>query len=96
MIAPYMKVGLTLTLSGNIISKPYILMTLQMMKQFGVTAQWNGNVIRIAPAEYRPTAFKVESDWSAASYWYEIASLSPSAEIELEGLQKNAYKETHE
>ena len=90
MIAPYMKAGLTLTLSGNIISKPYILMTLQMMKQFGVTAQWNGNVIRIAPAEYKPIAFKVESDWSAASYWYEIASLSPSAEIELEGLQKNS------
>ena len=90
MIEPYMKAGLTLTLSGNIISKPYILMTLQMMKQFGVTAQWNGNVIRIAPAEYRPIAFKVESDWSAASYWYEIASLSPSAEIELEGLQKNS------
>lgn len=90
MIAPYMKAGLTLTLSGNIISKPYILMTLQMMKQFGVTVQWNGNVIRVAPAEYKPTAFKVESDWSAASYWYEIAALSPSAEIELTGLQKNS------
>ncbi|MFR3549459.1 MAG: 3-phosphoshikimate 1-carboxyvinyltransferase [Coprobacter sp.] len=92
MIAPYMKAGLTLTLSGNIISKPYILMTLQMMKQFGVTAQWNGNVIRVAPAEYKPTAFKVESDWSAASYWYEIAALSPSAEIELIDC-KTAYKE---
>lgn len=90
MIAPYMKSGLSLTLSGNIISKPYIRMTLQMMKQFGVTGQWNGNHIRIAPAEYKPIMFRVESDWSAASYWYEIAALSPASEIELAGLQKNS------
>lgn len=90
MIAPYMKEGLTLTLSGKIISKPYIQMTLQMMKQFGVTAQWKDNIIRVAPSEYKPIAFRVESDWSAASYWYEIAALLPTAKIELQGLQKNS------
>lgn len=90
MIAPYMKSGLSLTLSGSVISKPYIRMTLQMMKLFGVAAQWNGNHIRIAPAEYKPVMFRIESDWSAASYWYEIAALLPTSEIELTGLQKNS------
>ena len=36
--------------------------------------------------------FKVESDWSAASYWYQIATLSPEAEIELVGLFHNSYQ----
>lgn len=90
MIAPYMEKGLTLTLEGDIISRPYIDMTLQMMSQYGVNAVWNKNTIRIQPQEYIPVAFRVESDWSAASYWYEMAALSPASEIELYGLNKKS------
>lgn len=90
MIAPLMENGLTLHLEGNIISRPYINLTLQLMEQFGVKATWNGQTIRILPQEYKPIRFTVESDWSAASYWYSIMALSKNAEIELLGLFKNS------
>lgn len=90
MIAPLMENGLTLHLEGNIISRPYINLTLQLMEQFGVKASWNGQTIRILPQEYKPVRFTVESDWSAASYWYTIMALSKNAEIELLGLFKNS------
>ena len=90
MIAPLMENGLTLHLEGNIISRPYINLTLQLMEQFGVKATWNGQTIKILPQEYKPIRFTVESDWSAASYWYSIMALSKNAEIELLGLFKNS------
>ena len=92
MIAPLMEKGLTLHLEGNIISRPYIRLTLQLMEQFGVEAEWNGTVIKVLPQEYNPIPFTVESDWSAASYWYEMMALSKQAEIELKGLFKNSFQ----
>lgn len=85
MISPLMEQGITLTLSGEIISRPYILMTLRMMEQWGVESEFTGNTITIAPQRYTPTEFSVEADWSASSYWYEIAALSAS-EFSLQGL----------
>ncbi|MDR0546136.1 MAG: 3-phosphoshikimate 1-carboxyvinyltransferase [Dysgonamonadaceae bacterium] len=91
MIAPCMQNGLTLQLEGNIISKPYIRMTLGLMKKFGVQADWNENRIRIEPQAYHPVSFRVESDWSAASYWFEIQALATfETNIELQGLEKNS------
>ncbi len=90
MVAPLMEKGLTIRLEGSIISRPYIHLTIQLMKQFGVDTQWEGQIIRIAPQEYRPVPFLVESDWSAASYWYAIAALSSSYEIQLTGLFKDS------
>lgn len=87
MVAPCMKEGLTLTLSGEIISKPYIEMTIRLMRRYGISAEWNGSVIRVVPQRYTPVIFQVESDWSAASYWYEIISLLPDSIVELSGLQ---------
>ena len=90
MIAPYMQEGLSLTLTGTMISKPYIAMTLAMMRHWGVGSRWEGNRIEVAPAAYKPLAFTVESDWSAASYWYEMVSLTPGAVVELPGLQRES------
>lgn len=90
MIAPLTEKGVTLHLEGEIISKPYIHITLSLMEAFGVKAVWTGQTIRVAPGEYRPVRFTVESDWSAASYWYQIMALSPGSEIELPGLFKNS------
>lgn len=90
MIAPLMEKGLTLHLEGNVISKPYIDLTLQLMARYGVKAEWSGQTIRVRPQEYVPVPFTVESDWSAASYWYEMMALSRDAEIELSGLFKDS------
>lgn len=89
MVAPLMEKGLTLKLEGEIISRPYIYLTLELMRQFGVSACWEGNTIRVAPQEYTPIPFTVESDWSAASYWYAIAALSNCSQ-ELSGLYKDS------
>jgi 3-phosphoshikimate 1-carboxyvinyltransferase len=90
MIAPTMTHGLTIHLEGEVISQPYIRLTLKIMGDFGVKVNWEGNTIRIYPEIYKETPFLVESDWSAASYWYEIAALSKDAEIELLGLFPNS------
>ena len=93
MIAPILKEGLTLHLTGEIISKPYINLTLQLMHDFGADAQWiGGNTIKVSSKPYNSIPFTVESDWSAASYWYEIVALSPNAEVELSGLFPNSYQ----
>lgn len=89
MVAPLMEKGLTLHLEGEIISRPYIHITLALMKQFGVASVWEGDTIRIAPQEYAPVPFTVESDWSAASYWYTVACLSGCG-MELAGLYKDS------
>ena len=88
MIAPLMKQGLKITLEGEIISRPYIAMTLQMMEDFGIHSEWIGRIISISHQLYKPTSYTVESDWSAASYWYSFASLSPGSKFHLLGLQK--------
>lgn len=96
MIGPVLKNGLTVHLSGEIISRPYINLTLQLMTDFGAEASWTSpNSILVTPKPYKSVPFTVESDWSAASYWYQIAVLTckaEKAEIELLGLFRKSYQ----
>ncbi|MDR1678199.1 MAG: 3-phosphoshikimate 1-carboxyvinyltransferase [Prevotellaceae bacterium] len=92
MIAPTMQEGLQLTLTGDIISMPYIRLTLQMMEEFGVKAYWKNNTITIPPQPYKAVCYTVEADWSAASYWYEMVALCDEGDIFLQGLQKNSFQ----
>lgn len=93
MIGPALKNGLILHLTGEIISRPYINLTLQLMQDFGAKAAWTSpDSISVAPQPYTSIPFTVESDWSAASYWYQIVALSPQAEVELLGLFHNSYQ----
>lgn len=90
MIAPYMQNGLKIKLEGNVISVPYIHMTISMMKEFGVEVSYTTNLIEINPQQYKPIQYKVESDWSAASYWYELLSICGKGQIFLVGLHANS------
>jgi 3-phosphoshikimate 1-carboxyvinyltransferase len=90
MIAPLLPDGLKLKLTGHVGSRPYIQMTLKQMEHFGIHSQWQDNTVTIAPQTYKPATFWVESDWSAASYWYSIAALATEAEIELRGLKQHS------
>lgn len=93
MIGPVLKNGLQLHLTGEIISRPYINLTLQLMKEFGASASWTSeSCISVKPQPYHCIPFTVESDWSAASYWYQIAALAPEADIELTGLFRKSYQ----
>lgn len=137
MIGPYLKDGLILTLTDKVISRPYIEMTMSLMRQFGAKVYWdcssdesngivdeycnsnstvdelchsNGtvdeslesnsaddkstesNVIIVEPGRYAVKSFNVESDWSAASYWYEMVALSSEgdARVLLSGLYEDS------
>jgi 3-phosphoshikimate 1-carboxyvinyltransferase len=92
MIAPYMQNGLKIILEGNVISVPYINMTLNMMKEYGVAVDFSNNIIDIKAQTYKPIQYKVESDWSAASYWYEVLAIAGKGQIFLTGLNQNSYQ----
>ncbi len=93
MIAPTMRHGLQLELVGKVASAPYIRMTMQVMKAFGVEVKWEKNIISIERGQrYARTlsshcgttketeqaaSYTIECDWTAASYWYEIVALHP-------------------
>lgn len=93
MIAPTMRHGLQLELVGKVASAPYIRMTMQVMKAFGVESKWENNLISIESGQrYARTlsshcggtekmaqtaSYTIERDWTAASYWYEIVALHP-------------------
>jgi len=90
LIAPTLRNGIELKLKGMIVSKPYIEMTLRLMNEFGIESSWEDNIIRIQSQNYITKDYKVEADWSAASFWFEIASLSEICNINLNGLQQNS------
>lgn len=92
MIAPTLKGGLELCLDGNIISRPYIQMTLDLMAYFGVNTSWEGQIINIPEKAYKAESFDVEIDWSGASYWYEVVALNKDAKIVLENAQAISYQ----
>jgi len=71
LVAPTFSEGLVLKLKSRIVSKPYIDMTLKLMRKFGVKSTWIDDNIIIEPQKYKTKDFTIESDWSAASYWYE-------------------------
>ena len=96
-----LKNGLRLNLTGEIISRPYINLTLQLMKEFGADAAWSSeSSITVRPEKYRDIPFTVESDWSGASYWYQMVALiqdnekkeSTKTEIKLPGLLPHSYQ----
>ena len=89
MIGPTLKNGLTLRLTGDVISRPYIDLTLWTMRECGADADWSDfETISVAPKPYKERNYYIENDWSAASYWYEMMALSTHEddEIRLEGL----------
>lgn len=94
MIAPTTLQGVSLQLVGKVASAPYIKMTIEVMKSFGVETRWEGERIGVEAGQHytRNCPYVVESDWSAASYWYEIVALhhDAQAKILLKGLRENS------
>ncbi len=86
MIAPVLDGGLDLRLTGSMVSRPYIDLTLRLMRHYGATADWTtADCLHVDGGGYRDVPCTVENDWSAASYWYEAAALS-GGRVRLEGL----------
>jgi 3-phosphoshikimate 1-carboxyvinyltransferase len=90
MIGPVLEGGLQISLSGDVVSSTYIRMTLALMQKGGISASFDGREISIEQGNYSFDRFRVESDWSAASYWYQIAALKPGSVITLPQLEKDS------
>lgn len=90
MIGPTLRNGLELRLTGDIISRPYIDLTLHVMHEFGCKIEWSSvDTISVKPQRYDDREYVVENDWSASSYWYEMLALSEDKEngVVLPGLR---------
>ena len=66
-------------------------MTLSLMERFGVSHTWEGNLITVENANYKAGNYRIESDWSGASYWYSLVALAKTeSEIRLIGLREDS------
>ncbi len=90
MIGPRLEEGLILHLNGKVVSATYIEMTLSLMNLCGAGASFDGRKIAVPQGTYSMEDFKVESDWSGASYWFQVAALLPGSEIHLPELYKQS------
>ena len=91
MLGPSLPGGLRLRLTGAVGSRPYIDMTLALMRRFGAECAAGDDTVQVAPTPYRPTDYVIESDWSAASYWYSLVALGGvGSEITLPGLRQES------
>jgi 3-phosphoshikimate 1-carboxyvinyltransferase len=94
LIAPKLENGLELTLEGEITSAPYIKMTLSLLNQIGIGTFFAGSKIIVKPQlEIKDSKFKIESDWSSASYFYSIIALSGTGtQLTLSSYKKDSFQ----
>jgi len=93
LIAASLPDGLIITLEGKVTSVPYINMTLNLLKDVGISGTFEENVITIQPnLQALSKNVIVESDWSSASYFYSIAALSDNADITIGSYKEESYQ----
>lgn len=89
MTGPVLDGGLTVEVTGGVASRPYIDMTVGLMRRCGAVVDClAGDVYRVHPVPYSLCGYTPEADWTAASYWFETAALCRGANIVLHGLEQ--------
>jgi 3-phosphoshikimate 1-carboxyvinyltransferase len=91
LVAPNFKNGLSIRLGKKTVSKPYINLTAELLKQFGVDVTVQDDVV-IKPYQTQtaPNTFFVEPDWSAAAFWYQLLALAKDGNITLNKLKPDS------
>ncbi|MBS1594276.1 MAG: 3-phosphoshikimate 1-carboxyvinyltransferase [Bacteroidetes bacterium] len=90
MIAPVLPHGLTIYFTTPLVSQPYIHLTLDVLLKAGISYIEGSQCIRIGRQRFAPVTMIASMDWSAASYWYGVAALADSCELNLRGLTLGA------
>jgi len=77
LAAPYARGDVEVIADGPLVSKPYVEMTVSLMRDFGADAECTDGAMRVrAGGHYRPTDYLVECDASAASYFFAAAAVT--------------------
>src|SRR5690606_38365552 len=87
LIASALPNGLQLQIEGELTSRPYLTMTLDMLAEAGIAHQWEDDTITITRQQAHTCELTIEPDWSAASYWYAMAALAEQADLLLPNLK---------
>lgn len=86
MAAPYASSDVRVEVQGELVSRPYVDMTISVMRDFGVNVEERDRVFTIpAPTVYQGRPYRIEPDASAASYFFGIAALTGGV-IRVDGL----------
>lgn len=86
LIAPFLAEGLEIVVLDKLSSRPYVELTLSILKRFGVECEWEGPVIRIRKTELRAKKIELARDWSSAAYWFSACALLPGSDLLLNSL----------
>lgn len=89
LLGPLTRTGLRITVT-DLVSAPYVEITLAMMRAFGVEVGREGDTYVVPPGGYRATTYAIEPDASTASYFFAAAALTPGAEVTVPGLGEGA------
>lgn len=92
LIGPYLPGGLDIRLEGRAVSRPYIDMTLDLMREFGCVVSFQDGLIKVEPGFYEAKSFRVPPDWSAAAVFYAMAAARPGSMIRFPGLGTDRYQ----
>jgi 3-phosphoshikimate 1-carboxyvinyltransferase len=94
LIGPTLHNGLVIRFRTEVVSVPYVNMTIRLMERFGASPIWHDDVLSVSPSKYinEGAGYNVEPDWSAAAPWFSMAALSKEADILLSGLHSNSFQ----
>ncbi len=88
LVAP--ERGLRITVDGEIISQPYVSMTVALMRRFGIVVERAGNVFTVPRGRYvSPGAVAVEGDASSASYFLALGLIA-GGPVRVEGVGRDS------
>jgi len=92
LIAPLLEKGLTIQLTTPPGSRPYLKMTLDCLRKFGIAVEASDNLMqfKVSRQDYKPAVYNVESDWSSASYLLALGVVS--GQVEVTGLNHHSFQ----
>ncbi len=92
MASPYAKGSVTIEVTGELQSKPFIDMTLKIMSDFGVTIERKDyKSFHISPAKYQPRNYQIEGDAMAAGYFWAAAAIT-GGKVKIENVGSGSYQ----
>ena len=91
IIGAYLQEGLTILVTDELVSKPYVDMTIEVMKDFGIDVINNNykEFIVNPNQRYKGREYSIETDTVSASYFFAMSALS-NHPIKVKGFNVNS------